>query len=364
MGEYNQSALAERLGQSLTGSRENLLDALLAVGGERLALLDPAARFLVVNGPFAAALGCRPEAVEGRTPAQAGIPQAAALEAQVRAVAVSGMALSVGGLLPDGDVTLEPERDVSGAVSAVVVRGRNPADEARVARSRFLSVASHDLRQPIQAMQLFHHLLQGRVTEPRTRELVDRLGEAMEGAESFIRLILEAASLEGGLVRAQRRPVAVDDVLGNLLQEFDPKAEAKGLRLMLRPADVTVVTDQGLLERLLRHVVDNAIRYTEAGGVLIGARRRGALLRLEVWDTGPGIPETDLPALFDDFHQIPGRERAKGHGFGLPLVRRLGRVLGHPVRVRSRLGRGTVMSVDIPVVAAPVLILDDAPAVA
>lgn len=363
MAEHNQGELAKRLGHGLTSSREDLLDALLAAGGERLAMLDPAARFLVVNSPFAKALGRRPDQLEGVTLADAGIVQAAALEAQVRAVAASGMALSVGGLLPDGDVTLVPERDASGAVVAVVARGRNPDEEARVLNSRFLSTASHDLRQPIQAMQLFHHLLLGRVTEPTAHQMVERLGEAMQGAESFIRLILEAASLEGGLVRAQRCPVAVDDVLSTLLQEFDPKAEAKGLRLSVHPADVIVTTDQNLLERLLRHVVDNAIRYTETGGVLIAARRRGALLRIEVWDTGPGIPEADLPVLFDDFHQIAGRERTKGHGFGLSLVRRLGAVLGHPVCVRSRLGRGTVVSVDIPAVAAPVLVLEDAPVV-
>lgn len=362
MGEYNQSQLAERPGPVLAGSRETLLDALLAAGGERLAMLDPSARFLAVNRPFAAALGRRPDQIEGATLAGAGIAQAAALEAQVRAVAASGMALSVGGMLPDGDVTLAPERDASGAVVAVTARGRNPAEEARALNSRFLSTASHDLRQPIQAMQLFHHLLLGRVTEPTAHEMVERMGQAMQGAESFIRLILEAASLEGGLVRAQRRPVAVDDVLATLLHEFEAKAEAKGLRLSLRPAEVTVVTDQNLLERLLRHVVENAIRYTDKGGVLIAARRRGALLRLEVWDTGPGIPEADVPKLFDDFHQITGRERTKGHGFGLPLVRRLSAVLGHPVRVRSRLGHGTVVSVDIPAVA-PVMALEAVPAV-
>ncbi|WP_448190194.1 sensor histidine kinase [Azospirillum sp. sgz301742] len=341
--------------------RENLLDALLAAGGGRLAMFDPAARLLVVNRPFADALGRRPGQLEGLTLAEAGIAQAAALEAQVRAVAASGTTLSVGGLLPDGDVTLAPERDASGAVVAVVARGRNPAEEARALNSRFLSTASHDLRQPIQAMQLFHHLLLTRITEPSAHEMVERMGQAMEGAESFIRLILEAASLEGGLVRAQRGPVAVDDVLSTLLQEFEPKAEAKGLRLSVRPADLSIVTDQNLLERLLRHVVDNAVRYTDRGGVLIAARRRGALLRLEVWDTGPGIPEADLPALFDDFHQIAGRERTKGHGFGLSLVRRLSAVLGHPVRVRSRIGHGTVISVDIPAVAAPVRVLEAAP---
>jgi len=351
VGEYYQSTLAERLGRNSPADRENLLDALLAAGGERLAMLDPAARFLVVNRPFAAALGRLPDEIEGHTPSELGIPQAAALEAQVRAVAASGVALAVGGLLPDGDVTLASERDASGAVRAVVARGRDPAAEARAVKSRFLSTASHDLRQPIQAMQLFHHLLLGRVTDPQTLQVVQRLGEAMEGAENFIRLILEAASLEGGLVRPQRRPVPVNEMLGTLLQEFDARAEAKGLRLSLRPSEFSVSTDQNLLERLLCHVVDNAIRYTERGGVLIGTRRRGALLRLQVWDTGMGIPEADLPLLFDDFHQITGRERTKGHGFGLPLVRRLGAVLGHPVSIRSTLGRGTVVSVDMPIAA-------------
>lgn len=343
MDEFNRNEPDMRSG------RTALLDALLAAGGERLAMLDPTARFVVVNRPFAAALGRRPDEIEGRTPTELALPWPAALEAQVRAAA-GGTTLSVGGMLPDGDVTLTPERDDSGAVWAVVAHGRNPAEDERVSRSRFLSTASHDLRQPIQAMQLFHHLLLGRVTEPAAHQLVERLGEAMQGTESFVRLILEAASLEGGLVRPQRRPVAVDDVIGTLLHEFEAVAEAKGLRLLVRPCEASVATDQRLLERLLRHVADNAVRYTEAGGILIGARRRGPLLRLQVCDTGIGIPEADLPRLFDDFHQISGRERSKGHGFGLPLVRRLGAVLGHPVAVRSRLGRGTVVSVDVPIV--------------
>lgn len=356
MGEYKQDVRNERPGRSLADGREDLLDALLAAGGERLAMLDPAARILVANRPFAAALGRRPDELEGLTLAQAGIPQAVALTALVEAVAASGLALTVGGLLPDGEVTLAAEPGGS-----VVVRGRNPEEEARKVRSRFLSTARHDLNQPIQAMQLFLHLLQARAADPQTREMVDRLGQALQGAEGFIRMVLDAASLEAGLVRPERGAVAIDDVFSVLLQEFEVKAEEKGLRLSVRPAEAAVTTDQVLLLRLLRHVVDNAIRYTEAGGVLIAARRRGALLRLEVWDTGAGIPEADLPSLFDDFHQIDGRERTKGHGFGLPLVRRLAAVLGHPVAVRSRLGRGTVVSLNIPLVAAPVLVLDDAP---
>ncbi len=351
MGQPTENIRIGRPEQDPPVDREALLDALLATGGERLAMLDLAARFLVVNRPFALALGCSPEEIEGRTLFDLGLPQATALVAQMHAVAALGGAFTVGGLLPDGDVTLTPERDAAGAVWAVVARGGDPASLARTAKSRFLSTLSHDVRQPIQAMQLFHHLLLGRVNDPKTLQVVQRLGDAMEGVEGFIRFVLEAASLEGGLVQPQRRSVAVNDMLSALLQEFEAKAEAKGLRLLVRPSELRVSTDQNLAERLLRHLLDNAIRYTETGGVLIGARRRGALLRLQMWDTGMGIPEADLPLLFDDFHQIMGRERIRGHGLGLPLVRRLGGVLGHPVSVRSTLGRGTVVSVDMPIAA-------------
>lgn len=348
MGEHRQDAPGERPAAATAGSREQRLDALLAAGGDRLALLDPTGRIVVANHPFAAALGRRPDAIEGRTLAEAGVPRAAAVVALVAAASASGATLRVAGLLPDGEVTLTAEPDVSGTGVVVVVRGSNPETEARVLRSRFLSTARHDLNQPLQAMQLFLHLLQMRATDPPIRDMVDRVIQALQGAESFVRVVLDVAALEAGLVRAERSPVAVDDVLAVLLDEFDAKAQARGLRLSVRPVGATVVTDQTLLLRLLRPLVDNAVRCTEAGGVLIGARRRGALLRLQVWDTGVGIPDADLSHLFDDFHQIEGRERVRGQGFGLPLVRRLAAVLGHPVSVRSRLGRGTVVSLDIP----------------
>ncbi|MBP2228233.1 PAS domain S-box-containing protein [Azospirillum agricola] len=361
------------LNGSHTTKREDWLDALLSANGAPHALLDAQGRLLVANRAFAAALGQQPEEIEGKTLAQAGVPAALAqlVEGQRRRVAVTGASATVAGVLPTGALTLTAVRDADGAVTGVAAigdadaarlavaqeeaaRARADAERARTAKGKFLSAASHDLRQPFQAMHLFHHLLMMRLTDPASVELGNKLEQSIIGGETLLRALLDVSALEAGLVVPQPRGFPVDETLGQMLEEFGPEAEAKGLRFNVRPAGVEITSDPTLLERLLRPILSNAIRYTESGGVLLAARRRKDRLLIEVWDTGIGIDPANHAAIFEDFHQLgnPGRDRKQGLGLGLAIVRRLAETLGHPVTLRSRPGRGSVFVVEVPLADA------------
>nr|WP_246500578.1 PAS domain-containing sensor histidine kinase [Azospirillum rugosum] len=345
------------------------LEALVSANGVGHALLAPDGRLLVVNTAFAAAFGCLPDDVEGKGLEALGIPAPLVpqITAQLRRVAATGNPLTAQGLLPQGEVMLTPVRDADGAVTAIAAIGdvdaaalaaaraeaaqaRADLEKARAASGRFLSSASHDLRQPFQAMHLFHHLLMGRLTDPASRDLGDKLEQAITGGETLLRALLEVSALEAGTVKVHPQTFPIDETLGRLLQEFAPEAEARGLRFNVRPAEAEVATDPVLLERLLRPLLSNALRYTEKGGVLLAARRRGDGLRLEVWDTGIGIAPADHAAVFEDFRQLgaTSRDRKQGLGLGLAIARRLSDLLGLPVTLRSRPGKGSVFAVDIP----------------
>jgi signal transduction histidine kinase/CheY-like chemotaxis protein len=357
-------------------TREDWLDALLSAGGSPQALLGEDGRVLVANRAFADALGCPPDAVEGKTLAEAGLPAGTAdgIEGLRRQVMETGIAASAAGPLPGlpSVLALSPVADAGGRIRAVALAADGPAadviaaalaearaetaqaradaERARTAKGKFLSAASHDLRQPFQAMHLFHHLLSGRLTDPASIELANKLEQAIIGGETLLRALLEVSALEAGLVTAKPQTFPVDELLAKMLEEFGPEAEAKGLRFNVHPLDAQVTSDPVLMERLLRPIMANALRYTLKGGILLAARRRGANLRIEVWDTGVGIDPANHAVIFEDFHQLgnPGRDRKQGLGLGLAIVRRLAQVLGHPVTVRSKPSKGSVFAVEVP----------------
>ncbi|MFS2009539.1 ATP-binding protein [Azospirillum sp. CT11-132] len=352
------------------------MDALLSAGGSPQALLGEDGRVLVANRAFADALGCPPDAVEGKTLVEAGLPAGTAdgIEGLRRQVMETGIAASAAGPLPGlpSALALSPVADAGGRIRAVALaadapaadviaaalaearaetaQARADAERARTAKGKFLSAASHDLRQPFQAMHLFHHLLSGRLTDPASIELANKLEQAIIGGETLLRALLEVSALEAGLVTAKPQTFPVDELLAKMLEEFGPEAEAKGLRFNVHPLDAQVTSDPVLMERLLRPIMANALRYTLKGGILLAARRRGANLRIEVWDTGVGIDPANHAVIFEDFHQLgnPGRDRKQGLGLGLAIVRRLAQVLGHPVTVRSKPGKGSVFAVEVP----------------
>ncbi|HXV23991.1 MAG TPA: hybrid sensor histidine kinase/response regulator [Alphaproteobacteria bacterium] len=233
-------------------------------------------------------------------------------------------------------------------------RARDEAERANAAKSRFLATASHDLRQPFQAMRLFHHILQSRLADSGTREIATRLGEAMQAGEELLNALLDISTLEAGTVEPRLADFPIQSMLTRLAQEFEPQASAKGLDFRMVPSLAVVRSDSVLLERMVRNLLNNALRYTQRGGILLGCRRRAGRWNLIVVDTGIGIPVEKQQAVFEDFFQIgnPERDRSQGLGLGLPIVARMARLLDHPVSVRSRPGHGSVFSISVPLVQA------------
>ncbi len=235
-----------------------------------------------------------------------------------------------------------------------LVRALAEKERANQAKSRFLSAANHDLRQPFQALRLFHHLLMERLKDPREQSIAEKMGEALDSGEKLLHALLEVATLDAGVVRPNIAEVSIATVLEGVESEFRGLAAGKGLDLRVRGCDAMVRTDATLLGRMLGDLLRNAIAYTPAGGVMVGCRRRGQWLRIEVWDTGSGIAAEHLDTIFEDFVQLgnPERDRRRGLGLGLSKVRRKAVLLGHAVEVRSRLGHGSVFSVMVPLAAS------------
>ncbi|WP_185545875.1 hybrid sensor histidine kinase/response regulator [Variovorax sp. KBW07] len=227
---------------------------------------------------------------------------------------------------------------------------KEAAERSDLAKSRFLAAASHDLRQPVHALSLFVGVLRGQALPATSRHLVDSIGRAAAAMGMLFEGLLNISRLDAGVVRVSPKPFALASLLDQIQLEFAPQAAAKSLVLRLRTPDATVRSDPALLDRVLRNLVENAIRYTARGSVLIGCRRAGPNLRIEVWDTGPGIPEAEHERVFWEFHQLanPERDRTKGMGLGLAIVRRTAGLLGHALTLRSRVGHGTVFAITVP----------------
>jgi len=224
------------------------------------------------------------------------------------------------------------------------------AESANLGKSRFLAAASHDLRQPLQTLSLLNGLLGKKVKEKDAQELVARGGEALMAMSGMLNTLLDINQLEAGVVRPEIVDFPIGDLLDALRTEFAYHAKAKGLGWSVPPCRLAVRTDPRLLDQMVRNLLSNAVKYTKKGRLLLGCRRRGDKLRIEVWDTGLGIPAAQLRTIFEEFHQIdnPARELSRGLGLGLAIVQRLGDLLGHTVDVRSLEGRGSVFAIEVP----------------
>ncbi len=231
-------------------------------------------------------------------------------------------------------------------------RAKEAAERASAAKSRFLAAASHDLRQPLQALDLQRAVLARRVADPEVLQTVRELGLSVDVMRNTLDALLDLSQLETGAMRAEVGEFRLDELFRRIVSEFRGLAAERGLELRVVPSGTVVRSDPRLLERVLQNLVSNAVKYTRAGKVLLGGRRRGGLLRVEVWDTGIGIAPDQLEAIFEEFYQVanPARERRFGHGLGLSIVRAAAELLGHRLDVRSRAGRGSVFAVEVPFV--------------
>lgn len=224
------------------------------------------------------------------------------------------------------------------------------AERASAERTRFFAAASHDLRQPLHSLGLFGSALAARLRGGPEEALARNLMSCVTALESSFNEMLDVSRLDAGVVQARIRPVALADVFRALDRSFAAEAEGRGLALRLRAQRHWVRTDPQLLERLLGNLVHNALKFTARGGVVVGARRRGGQVSIEVWDSGRGIEAAELPRVFEEFYQVGNRERdrAQGLGMGLAIVRRLAALLQLQVEVDSRPDRGTVFRVRAP----------------
>ncbi len=230
---------------------------------------------------------------------------------------------------------------------------KREAELANIAKSRFLAAASHDLRQPLQSLALVQTLLAHSVEGEKPAKLVARLGQTLDAMTAMLNVLLDINQIETGVVKPEPTDFVLNDLFGRMRDEFTYQAEAQHLELRVRQCPLRVHSDPRLLEQMVRNLLANALKYTRTGKVLLGCRRTGAKMRIEIWDTGIGIAEEALHAIFDEFHQIDNaaRERSKGLGLGLSIVQRIGALLDHDIGVRSRLGKGSVFTIEVPLAA-------------
>ena len=228
------------------------------------------------------------------------------------------------------------------------------ADQANVAKSRFLAAASHDLRQPLQTIRLLQGLLLEKSNGQETQTLLKRLDATVGVMSGMLNTLLDINQLEAGVIHADIESFALADLFEHLNADFGYHMRAQGLDWRVVSSACVVRSDPRLLEQILRNLLSNAAKFTTSGKVLLGCRRRGETMRIEVWDTGPGIPEEDRLAIFEEFHQInnPARERSRGLGLGLAIVQRLANLLGHPLDLKSSPGHGSMFSIRVPMEAS------------
>ncbi|NVD40447.1 response regulator [Ensifer sp. HO-A22] len=232
---------------------------------------------------------------------------------------------------------------------------RDRAQAADRAKTRFLAAASHDLRQPIHALSLLVSTLailgqRGNVASGDARDLAARAKSAVGNLSGLLNALLDISRLDAGIVTIANETVALRDLFRDLRDEFAAEATERGVQLRVVGSDLLVDSDPMMLRRILNNLLSNAFRYTKTGSILLGCRRRGNFVEIQVLDTGCGIPADQQAMVFEEFVQLqnPARDRTQGLGLGLAIVRRTAELLQHPLRLVSVPGRGSMFSITVP----------------
>ena len=227
---------------------------------------------------------------------------------------------------------------------------KEEAERANLAKSRFLAAATHDLRQPMHALTLFVAALKERIQYPEVSRIVHNIESSVTAMQGMFNALLDISRLDAGVLQAHPRDFHLQALFDRVLLDFSPHAAEKQIRLSIVPTRAIVRTDPVLLERILMNLISNGIRYTTKGGVVVGCRRTRGGLRIEVWDSGTGIPAHRQKEIFQEFVQLnnPERDRNKGLGLGLAIVERMARLLGTEVEIKSIENKGSVFSIRVP----------------
>jgi signal transduction histidine kinase/CheY-like chemotaxis protein len=239
---------------------------------------------------------------------------------------------------------------------AAAERSRNEAEIANRSKTQFFAAASHDLRQPLHAMGLFAAALAEKVRDPEVLQVVNSINASVDALEGLFNELLDISKIDAGIIKPAPTHFPLAPLFERLRMDFEAEAFERGLYFKARPTRAFACSDPILVERILRNLISNAMRYTHEGGVLAGARPRGSDLSLEVWDSGVGIPESERGRIFEEFYQLgnPERNSKKGLGLGLSIVQRLAKMLNAPVTVRSVPGKGSMFAIRLARGVAPV----------
>ncbi|WP_179504985.1 MULTISPECIES: ATP-binding protein [unclassified Sphingomonas] len=379
-------------------SRE-LLQTTLESLPQGVCVLDAEGQLVVWNAQYMALMGIPPDTVavgrsHGGLLAAAGLAQmqGPAMQAKTEITRADGRVLAVSRkVIAGGDVLLtvddvteikraqailtqdrsvlekrvdERTRALTHANSALE-EARRAAEQATRAQRRFVAAASHDLVQPMHAARLFIGNATLGVSGAEQRDLLEKADQAVEGAHRMLQALLTLSRLELGALQPRQEAVDVNAVIHALAAEFAPVAAARGLQLVVLPTRHWVRSDRDLLRSILQNLLVNALRYTPQGRIVMLARRRGAMLRIEVRDSGVGMAESELPLAFREFSRLPeGQSLAEGTGLGLAIVARIAGALGHPLDVHSRKGAGSVFALHGPLTPAAPRVAVSVPAMA
>ena len=226
---------------------------------------------------------------------------------------------------------------------------KNEAEQADIAKSKFLAAASHDLRQPLHALTLFTSVLDESIQYPKVRKVVDQIKSSVHALQNLFNALLDISRLDAGVMKVVKSDFNLQSLLKKLTNDFIAQAKDKGLQIHCPDCPYAVHTDPHLLEQILRNYISNAIRYTDNGEIKVTCEAGEGTIMISVSDTGRGIPEQEQDIIFEEFHQLgnPERDRSKGLGLGLAIVQRTAKLLGHSIAIESQPGTGSTFSITV-----------------